>query len=146
MVPAATIRLVPARAPHDDSLEGHAGGGGVEGPDYERCELWDGKEPYAMIGRLATMKEFRGRGYGGLLVGEALRWAGGHGGDLLGAGGEWKGLLLAHAQAYVQGWYAGLGWRIDEGMGRWDECGIQHVGMWRRVEVQDREGLEGKGA
>ena len=106
-----------------------------------------------MIGRLATRKEFRGRGYGRVLVEEALRWAGGHGGDVVGGlrgmGGErveWKGLLLAHGQERVEGWYQSIGWRTDEGMGRWDECGIQHVGMWRRVEVKGGEASEEKGS
>lgn len=93
-----------------------------------------------MIGRMATQKEFRERGYGRVLVEEALRWAEGHRGEMLGDKGgegvEWKGLLLAHAQVEREGWYAGLGWRTDEGLGRWDEEGISHVGMWRRVEIK----------
>lgn len=93
--------------------------------------MWDRKEPFLKIGRLATRKEFRGRGFGRVLVEEALRWAGGEG-----VGAAWRGLLLVHAQAGVEGWYEGLGWRTDEGLGRWDECGILHVGMWKRVEVK----------
>lgn len=143
MVPAATVRLVPARKMGLDGGGGeHASGGGEgvsEGPDYENSSVWDLKEPFAGIGRVATMRAFRGRGYGRVLVEEALRWAGGHGGDvgrgLRGEGEGWKGLLLIHAQVVVEGWYRGLGWRTDEGMGRWDEVGIMHVGMWKRVEV-----------
>ena len=96
-----------------------------------------------MIGRLATRKEFRGRGYGRAVVEEALGWAAGHEGEVVrdwrdgeGRRAVWRGLLLAHAQADREKWYAGLGWRTDEGMGRWDECGIRHVAMWRRVEVR----------
>lgn len=107
--------------------------GSITSPTYENSKLWDGKEPYARIGRLATMKEWRGRGYGKVLVEEALRWAGVNAGVV---GEGWKGLLLAHAQEEVEGWYRSLGWRTDEGLGRWDECGIMHVGMWRRVEVK----------
>ena len=80
-----------------------------------------------------------------MLVEEALRWAAGHRGEVVrdwrGEDGEvgvgvWKGLLLLHAQVGVQGWYGSLGWQTDVGMGRWDEAGIEHVGMWRRVEVE----------
>lgn len=105
--------------------------------------LWDGKEPYLTVGRLATRKEFRGRGFGRVLVEEAVGWAGAHRGEVVrgwrgedGEGAEWKGLLLIHAQARLEGWYGSIGWRTDEGMGRWDEAGIEHVGMWRRVEVK----------
>ncbi|CAD6578282.1 MAG: hypothetical protein ASARMPRED_008672 [Alectoria sarmentosa] len=135
-VPAATIRLIPART-HAAAAAADDGEKAVAGPDYKNSRLWDHEEPFAMIGRVATQKEFRGRGYGRVLVEEALRWAGGNGGEVRGDKGvEWKGLLLAHAQVEVEGWYAGLGWRTDEGLGRWDEEGIPHVGMWRRVEVQ----------
>lgn len=185
-LPAATIRLVPARAGHGDGgVEEEKGGEEREKekekekepsqdkaatassttpaplipqePQMQNSALWDGKEPYARIGRLATLREYRGRGFGRVLVEEALRWAGGHGGvvergvregsgggearrgsgegDEHGEGLVWKGLVLAHAQAGVEGWYRDLGWRTDVGMGRWDEVGIEHVGMWRRVVV-----------
>lgn len=137
-VPAGTIRLVPAQA-HADADDEKA----VGGPNYKGSRLWDHKEPYLKIGRLATRKEFRGRGYGRVLVEEALGWAAGHVGDVVADGYdadgkrvEWKGLLLAHAQAAVEKWYASMGWHADEGMGRWDECGIEHVGVWRRVEIK----------
>lgn len=131
---------MPAQA-HADADDEKAFAGG-RGPSYKDSRLWDHEEPYLKIGRLATRKEFRGRGYGRVLVEEALGWAGGHAGDVVrdwhdgvGERGLWKGLVLAHAQEGVAGWYRGLGWRSDEGMGRWDECGIRHVGMWRRVEI-----------
>ena len=140
---------MPAQKMHlDKGGEGDAGGGGgggggvirgdSQGPDYENSSVWDLKEPFAGIGRVATMKEFRGRGYGRVLVQEALRWAGVNGGDVgrgVRDGEGWNGLFLIHAQVVVEGWYRGLGWRADEGMGRWDEVGIMHVGMWKRVEV-----------
>lgn len=127
---------MPAQA-HDDDEKA------VPGPDYRNSRAWDHQEPYLTIGRLATRREFRGRGYGRVLLEEAAGWAAKHQGDV-GAdwrdkGGDravWKGLLLIHAQVRVEGWYKGLGWRTDEGLGRWDECGIEHVGMWRRVEVK----------
>ena len=99
--------------------------------------MWDGKEPYVKIGRLATVKEFRGRGYGRVLVEAALGFAGGNAGAMVKDGGlgEWRGLVLAHAQKRLQKWYASMGWERDEGMDVWWEEGIEHVGMWRRVGV-----------
>lgn len=131
-VPAATIRLVPAQA-HADA-EGEKA---VDGPDYAGSMIWDRREPYVKIGRLATLKEFRGRGYGRVLVDTALGFTGRNGASMvLGEGlGEWKGLVLAHAQKGVEGWYNGVGFVSDEGMGRWWEEGVEHLGVWRRVEI-----------
>lgn len=47
----------------------------------------------------------------------------------------WRGLVLVHAQVDVERMYEGLGFVRDEGLGRWEEEGIMHVGMFRRVEV-----------
>lgn len=96
-----------------------------------------------MMGRLATRREFRGKGLAKSLIEEAVGWAGGHGEDVVkdwrdekGERVVWKGLFLAHAQVDKEAWYARMGWRTDVGLGRWDECGIMHVGMWKRVEVK----------
>lgn len=129
--PAATIRLVPAQAHADADDEK-----GVEGPDYKGSRVWDHREPYVKIGRLATVAACRGRGYGKILVDTALGFAGRNQGEMvrnIGLG-EWKGLVLAHAQMSVEGWYKSLGFELDEGMGRWWEDGIEHVAMWKRVQ------------
>lgn len=130
--PAATIRLVPAQA-HADADDEKA----VEGPDYKSSKVWDHNEPYVKIGRLATVSPCRGRGYGKILVNAALGFAGRNGGKMVRdtSLGEWKGLLLAHAQKSVEGWYKSLGFELDEGMGSWWEEGIEHVAMWKSVEV-----------
>lgn len=132
VVPAATIRLMPARAHMD------AGGKVLDGPDYRGSEVWDGREAFVMIGRLATGKAFRGRGFGRVLVEGALRFAVRNKEAVVrGKGlGTWKGLVGAHAQVEKLGWYRGLGFVSDEGMGRWMEEGIEHVGIWRRVDVE----------
>lgn len=142
-VPAATVRLVPAST-HDygqDLVHGAEpvtdqemkGAKVPTEPNFRRSNsLWDGKERYAKIGRLATRKGLRGRGFGKVLVQEALKWAGEHPTEV-GRGQEWDGLVLAHAQTAVVGWYSKLGWVRDEGMGVWREEGIEHVGMWKRV-------------
>ena len=92
------------------------------------------------IGRLATLKEFRGRGYARKLMEEALGFAGENGGSMVvekdrGELGSWRGLVQVHAQARLEGWYRSLGFEVDEGIGRWLEGGIEHLGMWRRVDV-----------
>jgi len=106
-------------------------------PDYKNSKLWDRKEPYVMIGRVATLKEFRGKGYGKVLVERAVEWSGAHGGEVVEDKemGVWKGLILAHAQMDVRGWYEKLGFEWDRGMGTWWEEGIQHVAVWKRVRV-----------
>ena len=147
-VPAATIRLVPA-SQHDHGHDVTHGAEAVvdEGgkankmatePNYAASDgLWDGKELYAKIGRLATIKEFRGRGYGRVLVQRAMEWTGENAGQVAKDGeGAWKGLVLAHAQMGVEKWYRGLGFERDEGMGVWWEEGIEHVGMWKRVDLK----------
>ena len=59
------------------------------------------------------------------------------GGDEVGRErGEWKGLVLVHAQKEIERFWAGLGFVRDEGMGVWWEEGIEHVGMWRRVDLR----------
>lgn len=148
-IPAATIRLVPASV-HDHGHDvkhgaeaitdegGHGAKMAIE-PNYGRSNsgMWDGHETYAMIGRLATLKAFRGKGYGKILVEQALDWARQHPGEIKGESGEdWKGLMLIHAQLKVEAWYKSMGWIRDDGMGQWWEEGIEHVAMWKRVNLE----------
>ena len=133
-VPAGTIRLVPAQA-HADADDEKA----VHGPNYAGSKLWDHREPYGKFGRLATMKEYRGSGYGKVLVETALEHAAKNA-DLMVKDkelGPWKGLMLIHAQKDKEWWYKRFGFLTDEGMGLWLEEGIEHVGMWKRVELAD---------
>jgi len=53
--------------------------------------------------------------------------------------GYWKGLVLVHAQQNAQKVYSRHGFRTDETMGVWDEVGIPHVGMWKRIDLQSAE-------
>ena len=163
-MPVGTIRLVPpphgrhpeaGRRYRGDEVAGSGcSDGDGQGKGDRATSLHDGKEAYVKLGRLATLKEYRGLGLGRLLVNTALEWVAKRaelmvegprdpvereregnlevGGE---EGGEWRGLVLVHAQRGVVGWYRALGFLEDEGMGVWWEEGIEHVGMWRRVEV-----------
>lgn len=57
----------------------------------------------------------------------------------------WKGLVCVHAQEQVERVWAKWGFERDEGMGRWDEEGIGHVGMFRRLELGEGGGSGGGG-
>jgi predicted GNAT family N-acyltransferase len=48
---------------------------------------------------------------------------------------SWKGLVLVHAQVDVERMYQGLGFVTNESLGRWDEEGIEHVGMFKRITL-----------
>ncbi|KAL8711194.1 MAG: hypothetical protein Q9220_004339 [cf. Caloplaca sp. 1 TL-2023] len=150
-VAACTLRLVPCSPPHPPVGVEKDEEGGVERDEQGRAlepvmkatEYWDGREPYIKIGRMATLGPYRGMGIAKRVVEEAMRWAGGHAWELTSGNGEdgegkgeWRGLVLAHAQTNVQKWWEGVGFVGDEGMGRWWEEGIQHGGMWRRVRVR----------
>ncbi|KAL9598545.1 MAG: hypothetical protein Q9219_004447 [cf. Caloplaca sp. 3 TL-2023] len=137
---AATLRVVPpGLSPRQE--EGYGGVGREEGrrtePYRGKTALWDGREPYVKIGRVATLPEYRGRGIAVRLLDAALEDAGEHRERFSGAAGEggeeWRGLVLSHAQRSVRGWWERMGFVEDEGMGVWWEEGIEHVGMWRRV-------------
>jgi len=58
----------------------------------------------------------------------------------LGVGAEdddyWRGLVLIHAQKSIADKvWSRLGFVRDESLGEWEEEGIVHVGMWRRIEL-----------
>lgn len=142
--PIAVIRLVPPpHAPH--ALLTHPTSSPL--PPYDWIH-----EPYIKLTRVAVLPSHRGLGLGRRLVETALTWAAAHAGEIDGAvrrvaqeskiqgEGEvevrpWRGLVLVHAQVDVERMYEGLGFVRDEGLGRWEEEGIMHVGMFRRVEV-----------
>lgn len=124
-IPVATGRLVPV------------GSLSTDGPSYVPTAMWNGREPYVKIGRLATLASHRGLGLGKMIMNESLQWAALNR-DILskGPGGEnngWEGLVLVHAQKEVERFYADTGFVTDEGLGVWWEEGIEHVAMWRRV-------------
>ncbi|KAK8129649.1 hypothetical protein PG999_002029 [Apiospora kogelbergensis] len=109
----------------------------------------DGQEPYVKIGRLAVHPTYRGRRIAGQLWAAARRWLEEHpryfdpsvterGMEALGGGRDvpgWNGLVCAHAQEAAVKVYQGWGFQVDEGMGRWFEEGVPHVGMFTRLNV-----------
>ncbi|KAI9810101.1 MAG: hypothetical protein M1827_006712 [Pycnora praestabilis] len=160
-MPVGTIRLVPPpHPPHPKPGTTHAiDNAEAEGPDADetmsKTSFHDGKEPYIKLGRLATLPAYRGLGLGRLLVNGALDWASKNPQAILPlrsptsreaarvesgsseAQEQWHGLVLLHAQKSVQGMWGKYGFDTDGSMGVWDEEGIDHVGMWKRIQVKE---------
>lgn len=142
--PVAVIRLVPPPQPPHEHLT-H--------PDTSpQLPEWDwNHEPCIKLTRVAVVPEYRGLGLGRRLVDTALEWASAHADeinaairDVAGREGHqlkegelspWKGLVLVHAQVDVERMYQGLGFQTDKSLGRWDEEGIEHVGMLKRIPL-----------
>ncbi|KAJ6121206.1 Acyl-CoA N-acyltransferase [Penicillium sp. IBT 18751x] len=139
-IPVAVIRLVPPpQKPHE--LLTH--------PEtiLEASYDWT-HEPYIKLSRVAVLREYRGLGLGRKLIQVALEWAAHHAAEIDNAAAQvaarshwtgkparWQGLVVIHSQADVEGMYRRSGFQTDETLERWDEEGVEHVGMFRRVEV-----------
>lgn len=139
-IPIGTIRLVP---PPHPAHPGHeftkfAPGNG------------DSTESYIKLGRLAVIPEFRKAGVSKLLIESALTYAREHPYEVgpqldpaslealkKGMALNFRGLVLIHAQTGVQKVWKRYGFETDEGAGEWDEEGIPHVLMWKRLDVSD---------
>lgn len=159
--PIGTIRLVPfPHAPHPepgskftfDAEEELSGP-----PPYivDRATTYhNGVEPYIKLGRIAVVKEFRGAGISKILANAAITWAqknptffnpsvAAMGMENMGATSTdqipvWKGLMCVHAQQQVENAWAKWGFQTDHGMGTWDEEGIMHVGMFKRLTIEGK--------
>jgi predicted GNAT family N-acyltransferase len=141
-IPIGTIRLVPPpHPPHAHTAEGkpHANGNGNGN---------EGGEAYIKLGRLAVIKEFRKAGISKLLIETALAFAREHPYEVgpqmdlsealhKGIAMNFKGLVLVHSQVGVVKVWKRYGFEVDEGLGKWMEEGIEHVGMWKRVDVSN---------
>jgi len=154
-IPIGTIRLVPPpHAPHPTPGTHHKADALDGDLRKDSTAVHDGKEAYVKLGRLAVIPEFRKAGISRLLIETALAYARDHPYDLMprhdptkvealrqesdrGVGMDWRGLVLVHAQVGVQKVWKRYGFHTDESMGVWDEEGIDHVGMWKRIVVSD---------
>ncbi|PNS18202.1 hypothetical protein CAC42_7571 [Sphaceloma murrayae] len=169
-----TIRLVPPPHDHEESQPSHNEGPDMSGSDLplDKAEplgcLRRAHEPYVKLGRLAVLKPYRKLGLSTLLVKAALQYASEHPDNILpplsptaaeqkrlelekeGKDPEvvtrWEGLVLVHAQKGIEKLWKQWGFVRDTTMGEWDEEGILHVGMWKRISVQRRrKSLTGTG-
>jgi predicted GNAT family N-acyltransferase len=141
--PIAVIRLVPPPLPPHEHL--------THPETSPQLPEWDwNHEPCVKLTRVAVLPEYRGLGLGRRLVDTALEWATAHAHEIdtamrnvAGQEGvhlkdgleSWKGLVLVHAQVDVERMYQGLGFVTNESLGRWDEEGIEHVGMFKRITL-----------
>lgn len=69
------------------------------------------------VGRVAVAAAQRGRGHGGTMMRAIQAWIG----TVPGRGG------VMSAQAYLEGWYGGLGWQREGDI--YMEAGIEHLAM-----------------
>ncbi|RAH79809.1 hypothetical protein BO86DRAFT_317517 [Aspergillus japonicus CBS 114.51] len=154
--PVATIRLVPPPNVHSHHPNHSPNPNGAESGAEQAAEQDQEQEPYIKLTRVAVLREYRGYGLGRAVVETALAWAREHAREIDEAavafafatasaekdGGEvvarpvWNGLVLVHAQTQVEKMYERCGFVTDEGMGRWDENEIEHLGMWRRLVLE----------
>ncbi|KAI1269880.1 hypothetical protein F5Y18DRAFT_371856 [Xylariaceae sp. FL1019] len=114
----------------------------------------DGQEPYVKLCRMAVAHEFRGHGIAIQLWNAAREWLIKNPGYFnpsvkemgmdrfkevaTDAVPEWKGLVCVHAQEPVIKVYERWGFKVDEGMGRWIEQGVPHVGMFQRLPIGNK--------
>jgi predicted GNAT family N-acyltransferase len=151
-----TIRLIPP-----PNTTGHAFGKHRSKDDALpsgatiKSSIHDGCEPFLTLGRLAILSEFRKVGVSKLLIDSALTMAHDYPhiiskppssslvGDLhdhfdlnLDMNTDWSGLVLIHAQMELQKFWARYGFEVDQGMGIWEEEGMDQVAMWKRINLK----------
>ncbi|KAH7401270.1 hypothetical protein BKA66DRAFT_450098 [Pyrenochaeta sp. MPI-SDFR-AT-0127] len=169
-VPVATIRLIPPphgpnKYVEHDKPDKHPDAD----PPNEGSEKKHTAEPYVKLGRLAVLKPYRKLGLSKLLINAvfdfvvhnsekvyrppsptALEMA-----QIQGHNREkeitWQGLVMIHAQADLKGMWERHGFREelknDKGEveaaaePHWVEEGIEHVGMWKRLQLDKEKRL-----
>lgn len=103
-------------------------------PVHYPSEFWDGREPYIKIGRVATLKTFRKMGMAAKVLQWTFSWILQNQHEFVPEGNT---LVLVHAQSNAQNLYAQQGFVVDKTMGVWVEEGIDHVGMWKRLKLEE---------
>jgi len=151
-----TIRLIPPPNTINHAFDKHRN---MDGSPYShstiKSSFHNGRECFITLGRLAILREFRGVGVSKLLIDSALTLAhdyphiiseppttahaeelNAHLGLTLDTNTEWNGLVLIHAQIGLQKFWKRYGFEVDEAMGIWDEEGMDHVAMWKRLDLK----------
>jgi predicted GNAT family N-acyltransferase len=165
-MPVATIRLIPP--PHGpnkylqdtNTSDRHTDAD----PPAEEVDTPHSAEPYVKLGRLATLKPFRGLGLAGLLINDVFKFAKANPDTIYKPPSptaieraqitehgkeqqlQWEGLIMIHAQVSIKKMWEKQGFseelRNEKGEVEiaaepyWIEEGIEHVGMWKRLEVK----------
>lgn len=122
-------------------------------------------EPYVKLGRLGVLAPYRKLGLAKLLINTALDYAAKHPdtiyqppppttmemASLLGNAAQeavtWNGLVMIHAQAGLKGMWEKYGFAEElvnekgeveiSKEPHWVEEGIEHVGMWKRMKIEN---------
>lgn len=165
-MPVATIRLIPP--PHGPNkyvqdkaqAERHTDAD----PPADKVDTAHPAEPYVKLGRLATLRTYRGMGLAGLLINAVFEFAKAHPDTIYNSPSpatieraqindngkeqqlQWEGLIMIHAQVAIKALWEKHGFseelRNEAGEveiaaePHWMEEGIEHVGMWKRLEVK----------
>lgn len=123
-------------------------------------------EPYVKLGRLAVLAPYRRLGLSKLLINTALEFASKHPesiyqppspttmelANLRGNAAQeaitWQGLIMVHAQSSIAPMWEKYGFAEDlvnergeveiTKEDRWVEEGIEHIGLWKRIKIEDR--------
>lgn len=165
-MPVATIRLIPPpHGPNKYIQDTHKPDRHADAdPPADAVESPHPTEPYVKLGRLATLKTYRGMGLAGLLINAVFDFAKAHPDTIYKPPSptameraqikdhgreqqlQWEGLIMIHAQASIKKMWEKHGFseelRNEEGEveiaaePHWMEEGIEHVGMWKRIEVK----------
>lgn len=162
----ATIRLIPPpHGPNKYREETHKTDKHTDvDPPSDKIEPAHPNEPYVKLGRLATLKAYRGNHLASLLITAAFDYAKANPDTIYKPPSpaameraqikdpsseqqlQWEGLVMIHAQADLKKMWEKHGFseelKNDKGeveiaaAPHWVEEGINHIGMWRRIEVR----------
>lgn len=164
-MPVATIRLIPPpHGPNKYVQDSNAAKHTDADPPAEEVATPHPAEPYVKLGRLAVLAPYRKMGLAGLLLNAVFDFAKQNPeaiykgpsataiskAQITGFGKEqnlpWYGLVMIHAQANLQRMWEKQGFNeelknekgeiVIPAEPHWIEEGIEHVGMWKRLEVK----------
>lgn len=57
-------------------------------------------------------------------------------GEILDMSTDWNGLVLIHSPVGLQKYWARRDFQLDEGLGIWEVEGVDHVAMWKRLDLK----------